>query len=61
VNTSLFHNILNVAIALLAGATAFLLATGCSTLPTGALEGSCSWIDPTWTVGVVTGLGSSKL
>lgn len=54
------HNILNVAIALLAGVTAFLLATGCSQLVTGALDCSASWIDPVWTTGITAGLGILK-
>lgn len=59
-NTNLFHNILNVTIALLAAATAFLIATGCTALPTGTLECSASWINPAWTAGIVTGLGVLK-
>lgn len=59
-NTNLFHNILNVVIAALAAATAFLIATGCTTLPTGALECSASWIDPKWTTIAVTALATLK-
>jgi hypothetical protein len=60
VNSNLVHNILNVAIALTAGVTAALLATGCTTLPTGGLECSASWIDPTYTTVAVTGMGVLK-
>lgn len=59
-NSNLFHNILNVAIALIAAFTAFLIATGCTTLPTGALECSASWIDPKWTTIAITGLAFLK-
>jgi lysozyme family protein len=59
-NTNLFHNLLNVAIALLAGVTAFLLATGCTQLVTGALDCSASWIDPVWTTGITAALGLLK-
>jgi hypothetical protein len=59
-NSNAVHNILNVAIALLGAATAFLLATGCTTLPTGALECSGSWISPTYTAIAITGLGVLK-
>jgi hypothetical protein len=59
-NTNLLHNILNVVIALLGGFTAFLLATGCTTLPTGQLECSASWISPTLTSIAVLVLGVAK-
>ncbi len=59
-NTNAVHNILNVVIALLAAATAFLLATGCTTLPTGALECSQSWISPVYATGAITALGVAK-
>lgn len=59
-NSNLFHNILNVAIALIAAFTAFLIATGCTTLPTGGLECSASWIDPKWTTIAITGLAFLK-
>nr|DAH84854.1 MAG TPA: Immediate early response protein (IER) [Caudoviricetes sp.] len=59
-NTNAVHNVLNVVIALLAAATAFLLATGCTTIATGALECSQSWIDPIYTTGAITALGVLK-
>jgi hypothetical protein len=59
-NSNLFHNILNVVIALLAAFTAFLIATGCSALPTGNLECSGSWISPEWTSLAVAALGVLK-
>lgn len=59
-NTNLVHNILNVVIALLGGVTAFLLATGCTTLPGGQLECSASWISPTITSVAVLVLGVAK-
>lgn len=59
-NSNLIHNIMNIAIALLAAVTAFLLATGCTALPTGALECSQSWINPAYTTVVVAVLGFIK-
>jgi hypothetical protein len=59
-NSNAVHNILNVLIAVTAGLTAFLLATGCTTLPTSGLECSASWIDPTYTTIAVTGMGILK-
>lgn len=48
-NSNLFHNILNIVIALLGAATTFLVATGCTSLTSGALECSGSWLDPAYT------------
>lgn len=59
-NSNLVHNLLNVAIAILAGLTAFLMATGCTTLATGLLECSQSWIDPTYSTAAVAILGFVK-
>lgn len=59
-NTNLIHNILNVAIAVTSGATAVMLATGCTTLPTGVLECSQSWVKPEAAALVVTGLAVAK-
>lgn len=59
-NSNLFHNILNVAIAVLAAVTAFLIATGCTSLPEGHLECSASWIAPEITAIIVTVLGVLK-
>lgn len=59
-NTNALHNLLNVLIALIAALTAFLLATGCVTLDTGALECSRSWIQPEWSAMIVTGLALAK-
>lgn len=58
--TNGLHNLLNIAIALLAGVTAFLLATGCTQLVTGALDCSASFIDPVWTTGITAALGLLK-
>lgn len=60
-NSNFFHNILNVVIALIAAFTAFLIATGCTTLPTGGLECSASWVAPEWTAIAVTVLGVLKI
>ena len=59
-NSNLFHNILNIVIALVAALTSFLIATGCTALPTGGLECSASWIDPKWTTIAITGLAFLK-
>ncbi|MCV9965441.1 hypothetical protein OIU34_26540 [Pararhizobium sp. BT-229] len=59
-NSNLFHNILNVVIALLGVVTAVLLATGCTTLAGGDLECSKSFIDPTYTTSAIAILGVTK-
>lgn len=59
-NSNLFHNILNVLIAATAAFTAFLLATGCTTLPSGGLECSDSWLNPTWSAIAITIMGVAK-
>lgn len=59
-NSNLIHNILNIAIAILSAVTAFLLATGCTQLPTGMIECSGSWINPTYTTIIVGILGVIK-
>lgn len=51
-NTNLIHNVLNILIALTAGVTAFLLATGCVSLASGALDCGQSWIAPEWSAGI---------
>lgn len=60
-NSNLFHNIANILMIVLAAATAALMATGCTTLPTGVLECSKSFIDPQWTVIIIAGLGVLKM
>lgn len=60
-NSNLFHNIANVASLVLAGATAVLIASGCTTLPTGGLECSGSWINPVWTTYGVMALQGLKI
>jgi hypothetical protein len=59
-NTNLIHNILNILIALVSALTAFLVATGCTSLPTGALDCSQSWIGPEWTALAATVLALAK-
>jgi uncharacterized membrane protein len=59
-NTNTLHNVMNIVIALLAAFTAFLLATGCTTLATGALECSKSWVNPTYTTAALAVLGGIK-
>lgn len=60
-NSNLFHNLANVVIAAGALGTAVLMATGCTTLVTGALECSQSFIDPKWTTAAVGVLGTLKI
>ena len=60
-NANLFHNILNAAIALLSGLTAVLMATGCETLASGALECSQSWLPPEYAAIAVTVLAVAKI
>jgi len=60
-NSNLVHNLINVAIALISALQAFLLATGCSVLPsTGALECSQSWFPPEWAAMLVAILAVAK-
>lgn len=60
-NSNTFHNIANIASLLLAAATAALIASGCTTLPTGAVECSQSWISPTYTSVAIAALQALKL
>lgn len=59
-NANAFHNIANVLIALSAGVTSLLLATGCVAAATGAMDCSASWLNPTWTAAIAAGLGVVK-
>lgn len=52
-NSNLFHNIGNIVSLVLAGATAVLIATGCTQLPTGVLECANSSINPAWTTAAI--------
>lgn len=47
-------------VAVTAGATAFLIATGCTELPGGVVEYSASWVDPKITTGLIAGTGLVK-
>jgi len=60
-NSNLFHNLANIASLVLAAATAVLIASGCTTLPTGGLECSASWINPAWTSIAIMVLQGLKL
>ena len=60
-NTNLFHNLANVAIAAGALGTAILMATGCTTLATGALECSQSVVDPQIAAYAIAGLSGLKI
>ena len=60
-NSNLFHNIANIASLVLAGATAVMIASGCTTLPTGGLECSASWINPAYTTYAIMALQGLKL
>jgi hypothetical protein len=54
------HNLLNILIGVLAAATAFMIASGCTQLVMGLLECSQSWISPTYTTAVIAVLAASK-
>lgn len=60
-NSNMFHNLANIAIALLAALTAGLLATGCVTTAAGGLDCSASWISPTMTAWIIGGLSALKV
>ena len=60
-NSNLFHNIANIASLVLAGATAVLMASGCTVSPTGAFDCTGSWINPVYTTGTVAALQALKL
>lgn len=60
-NSNLFHNLANIASLVLAGATAVLIASGCTTLPTGGLECSASWISPVYTTYGIMALQGLKI
>ncbi|MFC3074907.1 hypothetical protein [Shinella pollutisoli] len=59
-NTNLVHNLLNVLIALVGLVTTVMLATGCTTIVTGALECSQSWLSPTWASVAITAMAVLK-
>ncbi len=54
-NTNAIHNVLNIVIAVSGLLTAILLWTGCTQLPTGGVECSQSFLNPTW-LAVLTGV-----
>lgn len=61
-NSNLFHNIANILMIVLAGATAVLLAMGCTTLDTGAIECSKStFLRPELMTIAVTVIGVLKV
>jgi hypothetical protein len=64
-NSNLFHNVANVAIVLLTGATGFMLATGCEMSPAQVLDCSGSslneWINPAITSSAAAMLGAVKM
>ncbi len=60
-NSNLFHNIANVAMVLLAAATAALLATGCTQSAAGVLDCSGSFIDAKYTAIAIMLLGGLKI
>jgi hypothetical protein len=61
-NSNLFHNIANVVMIVLAGVSAMMMAIGCTTLPTGALECSqATLVDPKWLAVAVTVIGVLKM
>jgi len=61
-NTNLIHNIINVLMIAIAGATAVLTAMGCTTLPNGDLECTqIAFLNPTIAAAIVTVLGVVKM
>jgi len=60
-NTNMFHNILNVLIALSASMIAVLLATGCTQLVDGTLECSQSFVSPGFAAAAVAALSTLKI
>lgn len=60
-NSNLFHNLANAASLILAAGTAALIASGCTTLPTGAMDCSASWINPAWTTAAIAALQLVKI
>ncbi|WP_421594342.1 hypothetical protein [Shinella sp. M27] len=59
-NSNLFHNILNILIAVMGLVTAVMLGTGCTTLADAAIECSQSWVDPTYTAAAIACMGVLK-
>jgi len=60
-NSNLWHNILNIAIAVQGAVLAFFIATGCTTDPTGMVaECSQSWINPELTTISITVMAVAK-
>lgn len=61
-NTNLIHNIINIAMIVIAGLTAVLTAMGCTTLANGDLECSnVQFLSPTLATAILTGLGVIKV
>ena len=61
-NSNLFHNIANIAMIVIAGATAILTAMGCTTLPNGELECSnITFLSPTVATLIITAIGIVKM
>lgn len=61
-NTNLLHNLINIAMIVIAGVTAILSAMGCTTLPNGELECSAiQFLSPTLAATILTVLGVVKV
>jgi hypothetical protein len=60
-NSNAFHNAANIASLVLAGGTAVLMASGCTTLASGGFDCSASWINPAYTTGAIAALQAVKL
>ncbi|TCL70525.1 hypothetical protein [Rhizobium sp. BK251] len=60
-NSNLVHNLLNVAIILIAAITAGLSAYGCTTLPNGSFDCTASTIPPEWSGFIIAALGVLKV
>lgn len=55
-NTNLIHNVLNWVSLLLAGATAILMTSGCTSMVTGAIDCTASWINPIYSAYAISGI-----
>jgi hypothetical protein len=61
VNSNAFHNAANIASLVLAGATAMLLASGCTQVSAGTFDCTGSWINPAITTVAIALLQVVKL
>lgn len=60
-NSNLAHNILNIAMIVVAALTAGMTASGCTTTAAGGLDCSASWISPEYAGVVIAVIGVVKM